>query len=242
MATSPRSVASRRRLAETLPWLEQRREARLRVSIAAAGGTPVTLIAATAFGISDLRTLATHVLLPVIVAASFVMSIDRRISRLLPIAVASGLAATLLYDSFRFAFLALGLMHGDPIPHIGVALNLHPAWLVGYVWRYFGNGTGLALAFLALGLRGVRAGVNYGLVVCSGLLVTLAVSPYGQQMLFALTPTTVVMAVGGHIIYGAVLGWFVNRLTPRPLHLVEARTTVEEAPVPAPAATEALVG
>ena len=67
------------------------------------------------------------------------------------------------------------------------------------------------MAFLALGLRGVRAGVVFGLVVAAGLLLTLAVTPLGQQMLFPLSGTTVVMAAGGHAIYGAVLGLLAGR-------------------------------
>ena len=111
--------------------------------------------------------------------------------------------ATLLYDSFRFGFLGFGLMHHDPIPNIGEALHLRPAWVAGYLWRYLGNGTGLALAFFALGLRGIHVGVLYGLFVCGGLLLTLAVSPYGTQMLFPITVWSAVMAIGGHVIFGA---------------------------------------
>jgi hypothetical protein len=207
-----------------LSWLTDRREASTRVSLAAAGATPVTLIAATAFGIADLRTLAIHVLIPMLAVTALIASVHREISRVLLIALVAGPVATLLYDVFRFGFLATGLTHGDPIPHIGTALELEPAWVVGYAWRYLGNGTGLALAFLALGLRGVRAGVLYGLVVCTGLLFTLAVSPYGQEMLFALTPTTMTMAIGGHAIYGAVLGAITDRPAARQPRLVEPQS------------------
>jgi len=100
------------------------------------------------------------------------------------------------------------------LPNIGVALHLEPAWVFGYLWRYLGNGGGLAVAFFALGLRGVRTGVLYGLFVCSGLLFVLVAAPYGQEMLFPLNATTVVMAVGGHIIYGAALGWIAARTSP----------------------------
>ena len=91
-------------------------------------------------------------------------------------AVAIGMLATGAYDLYRFTFIAGGLLPSDPIPHIGAALRLDPDWLAGYVWRYVGDGGGLAVAFLALGLRGVRAGVVYGLVVAAGLLITLAVT------------------------------------------------------------------
>lgn len=190
------------------------REVALRLSLAIAGATPVTLIAATAFGVADLRTLAARVLAPVLVATALLLAGNRQAATVVLVAVVAGPIATLAYDAFRFSFLASGLMHGDPIPHIGTALHLEPAWLVGYGWRYLGNGTGLAVAFVALGLRGVRAGVAFGLVVCAGLLVVLIVSPYGTRMLFTLTPATVVMALGGHAIYGAMLALIADRLVP----------------------------
>jgi hypothetical protein len=173
---------------------------------AGVGFVPVTLIAATAFGVSDLRWLALHVLLPALVVASAVARRDRSIAADVRGALVAGMAATAFYDTYRFAFLALGLVPKDPIPHIGSALGLEPAWMFGYLWRYVGNGGGLAVAFVLLGFRGARAGIAYGLFVCSGLLVTLVASPHGQEMLFPLTGATIVMAVGGHIIYGAVLG------------------------------------
>jgi hypothetical protein len=116
------------------------------------------------------------------------------------------MVATALYDLVRFTFLWTGLMSHDPIPHIGVALGLHPAWVFGYLWRYLGNGGGLAVAFSVLGLKGVRAGVLYGLSVCGGLLALLVVCPHAQEVLFPLTLATVLMATIGHAVYGAVLG------------------------------------
>ncbi len=174
--------------------------------LTAGGFLPVSLISAAAFEVATLRQTATLVLAPVVVITLVVMWRNRAVRRMVVVALAMGMAATALYDVFRFGFLVTGLTPNDPIPHIGQALDLHPAWVFGYVWRYVGNGGGLALAFVALGFSGARAGVLYGLFVCSGLVVTLAFSPLGQAMLFELNFTTVVMAVGGHAIYGVVLG------------------------------------
>ena len=185
------------------------------LATAAVGFLPVTLIAASAFGVAELRTLATHVLVPVLTAGAVALVASGRTIRLLAPVIVAGVVATLLYDSFRFGFLGFGLMHHDPIPNIGAALHLRPAWVAGYLWRYLGNGTGLALAFFALGLRGIRAGVLYGLFVCAGLLLTLAVSPYGTQLLFPITVWSAVMAIGGHVIFGATVGWFAARTHPR---------------------------
>jgi hypothetical protein len=196
-----------------------------RLPLAAAGGVPVTLIAGSAFGL-DLRVLALVVLIPVIAVLLSRMALHRPTRRLVMHAVAAGIVATALYDLCRGSFLWLGLMHHDPIPHIGAALGIEPNWAAGYTWRYLGNGSGLALAFLALGLRGTRAGVLYGLGVCSCLLLTLLVSPYGTEILFPLNATTVVMATLGHAIYGAVLGTIAARVHERSPRGVAERTTV----------------
>lgn len=195
-----------------LGWLPDRDVVLARLVLIPVGFLPVSLIAATAFGVAGLRTLALRLLAPAVLVAVVAGLRAPRVLRLAVASVAVGMVATGLYDVFRFSFLAAGLMQRDPIPHIGVALGLRPAWAVGYLWRYLGNGGGLAVAFVALGLRGVRTGVLYGLFVCAGLLATLVFAPFGQTMLFPLDAATVVMAVGGHAVYGAVLGLLAERL------------------------------
>ena len=182
--------------------------------LAAVGAMPVALIAASAFAIAPLRWLALHLLVPALMVFAGVLAHDRNWRCHVARAWIAGLVATAAYDAFRLSFLWSGLMDRDPIPHIGTALGLHPAIVFGYLWRYAGNGGGLAIAFWALGFRGVRAGVAYGLAVCAGLLFTLVVSPLGQQMLFPLNGVTVIMATGGHAIYGAVLGALLARDRP----------------------------
>ena len=189
-------------------WSFDRRED---AALAAAGMLPVGLIGLSAFGL-DLRLLALVVLAPVLACMMIAIAVDPVTRALAVRALAAGLVATALYDLLRGGFLWSGLMDRDPIPHIGHALGVEPAWLAGYTWRYLGNGTGLALAFLALGLRGTRAGIVYGLFVCSNLLLVLLVSPLGEQILFELNATTIVMATLGHAIYGAVLGTLAARL------------------------------
>ena len=188
----------------------------LALALAVAGATPVTLIAASTFGVG-LRGSAVAVGLPALAVVVLAAARHRPTAALVRQAVVAGVVATFLYDLSRFAFLALGVVDRDPIPHIGVELGLDPPLVFGYLWRYLGNGTGLALAFLALGLRGRAAGVAYGLAVCGGLLVTLVVSPHGQELLFPLGPGTVVMATTGHAIFGAVLGARSERTAPAAL-------------------------
>jgi hypothetical protein len=201
------------RLDRELPGSAAARPGVLAVALAGVGVTPVTLVAASMFGV-DLRSLALAVGLPALVVVAVAVARSRQAAALVRSALAAGLLATALYDVARMGFLWAGVVDRDPIPHIGVELGLDPPVVFGYLWRYLGNGTGLALAFLALGRRGTRAGVAYGLAVGAGLLATLAVSPHGEQLLFPLTPGTIVMATTGHLIFGAVLGRFSVRPVP----------------------------
>ena len=196
-----------RTLVQWFPWVTDREQALTRLVLIPIGFLPVTLIAAAAFGVAGLRELTGYLLLPALAVAAGVLLWRPSWASAALLALGAGIIATALYDLFRGSFLVLGLMQVDPIPHIGVALQLDPDWVFGYLWRYLGNGGGMAVAFFALGFRGVRIGMLYGLFVCSGLLFVLVVAPYGQVMLFPLSATTVVMAVGGHLIYGAALGW-----------------------------------
>lgn len=200
---------------QALPWLTDREQAPARLALIPVGFLPVTLIAATAFGVAGLRELALLLLVPSLAGVAIVLVCRPSWAPMAVRALAAGVVATALYDAFRGSFILLDLLQ-DPIPHIGAALGMDPAWVFGYLWRYLGNGGGMAIAFFALGLRGVRTGVLYGLFVCSGLLFTLVVAPYGEEMLFPLSATTVVMAVGGHIIYGATLGWISSRVPGMP--------------------------
>ena len=81
-----------------------------RLVVAGVGFVPVTLIAATAFGVSDLRWRAVHVALPALVVASVIARRDRSIAADVRGALVAGMAATAFYDTYRFAFLALGLV------------------------------------------------------------------------------------------------------------------------------------
>jgi hypothetical protein len=198
----------------------------IRLLLTGVGFMPVTLIAISCWGV-PLKYLASFLMLPALIAVASLAALLPWVRRLVFTALAAGPIATLLYDAFRFCFNASGLINRDPIPHIGTALGLHGllpmhwGWMCGYTWRYLLNGTGLALAFCALGLRGVRAGIAFGLFVVSGLMVVLIISPYGQKTLWQITPWTVIMGVGGHMIYGGVVGAIRGRMiaSPRPFAL-----------------------
>jgi hypothetical protein len=197
--------------------------------LASVGFLPVTLIAATAFNLAGLRELATHLLLPAILVTGLVVLRSGRVLRIIVLGMLVGVLATACYDLVRFGFLWSGLIATDPIPHIGRALHLHPAWVYGYLWRYLGNGSGLSVAFFALGYHKVSEGLCFGLFVCGGLLLVLVFAPLGQVMLFPLTLSTIVMVIVGHIVYGVALAWIGGIFNPN-RHTVSAR--LEEFPVP----------
>jgi hypothetical protein len=197
-------------------WCSRATPGWAQLTLAAAGATPVTLIGLSTFGWLDLRSLVASVLLPMMVAAAVILWAFPETRRWVLWALVWGPVATVVYDLFRWSFVISGWVGPDPIPHIGTALGLEPGWFFGYLWRFIGNGGGLALVFVTLGGRGLRAGVEHGLLICSGLLAVLIVSPHAQDVLFRLNPATACMAIGGHIIYGAGLGWFSTRHPPRP--------------------------
>jgi hypothetical protein len=194
----------------------------IRFLLVTVGFMPVTLIATSCFGV-PLKPLATYLMLPGVLSVALLSILRPWVRRLAFAALAAGPIATLLYDSFRYWFNESGLINRDPIPHIGVALGVHGlapgmhwGWVCGYAWRYLLNGTGLALAFCTLGFRGVRAGMAFGLFVVSGLMLVLLISPDGQKTLWQITPWTVTMGVGGHLIYGGMVGAIRGRMTAPP--------------------------
>src|SRR5437667_9710574 len=113
----------------------------------------------------------------------------------------------------RFAAIELGLW-GDFIPRIGMWL-LHPdkpEWLIGYIWRYIGDGGFMGTAFV-VGYFSLKpkldvriAALSFGLAIWVCLVGTILLAPHGVDMLFQLTPVTLGLSLLGHIIYGLSIG------------------------------------
>lgn len=144
----------------------------------------------------------------------------------------AGIIATIVYDMLRLALVKVGIW-GDPIPGIGrlVLADPHANFAWGYFWRFTGNGGGMGIAYAMLPWRGVRTGIAYGTLICTGLVALLFFFPVAQVHFFPLTPVTTVGAYAGHWVYGAVLGkitaWWLppvelgrihGRLTARLIH------------------------
>lgn len=134
-----------------------------------------------------------------------------------------GVIATLVYDAVRLDTVYLLGWWGDFIPTVGTWILGAQGGagavgaVVGYVWRYVGDGGGIGVVFFVLvaatGLRrwGERATVAAAVVfavfpVWTGLVATVAVAPRGEQLMFPLTVATVTLSLLGHLVFGLVLG------------------------------------
>lgn len=131
----------------------------------------------------------------------------------------AGIAATVVYDLVRLALVvALGLP--DPIPHIGVlwlgadTVAHGDLWWVGYLWRFFGNGAGLGIAYAMLPKWwfSFKGGWLYGDLVGLGMFATLFFFPVAQAHLFILNFTVMINGILGHWAYGMAIGWIFKRI------------------------------
>src|SRR5436305_5660252 len=124
-----------------------------------------------------------------------------------------GVFACFFYDCMRFASIGLGLW-ADFIPRIGMWLfhTDKPDWVVGYLWRYIGDGGFMGTAFvvsyrlLKPKVDIVVAAVLFGIAIWVCLVATVLLAPHGKDMLFTLTPITFSLSLLGHIIYGFSIG------------------------------------
>lgn len=186
------------------------------------GFAPITALALSLMGIF---TLPVASLLLVIPALGIAMGLGRcqpRHGRLMVRGFFMGIMAVTCYDCVRVAFIMAGWMD-DFIPKIGGMLvgdGQHHA-ILGYLWRYLGNGGGMGMAFVcAFALlkppgisprltKGIALG--FGCLVWACLIVTLKISPQGEDMMFVITPTSLLLSWIGHLVFGYTLGCLVNR-------------------------------
>jgi hypothetical protein len=143
----------------------------------------------------------------------------------------AGIIATMIYDCLRLGLVQVGIW-GDPIPGIGRLLLDDPSanWMWGYAWRFMGNGGGMAIAFTMLPWRGVKAGIIYGSMICTGLVAVLAFWPVAQEHFFPLTPITAAGGFAGHWVYGGVLGYITSRFLPPVRRMAGSGSAARPAP------------
>ncbi len=185
---------------------------------------PLLAISAHVFGVAPMHLTAGVVVVPLtLVVLMLALFAPVPEDRLVLAGVVWGVLATLVYDAVRLDTVYLLGLWGDFIPTVGTWIVDADAGssvvgaVVGYVWRYVGDGGGIGVAFFVLvaatGLRrwGQRATVTAAVVfavfpVWTGLVATVAVAPRGEQQMFPLTVTTVSLSLLGHLVFGLVLG------------------------------------
>ena len=202
---------------------------RLQLHLALAS-IPVLAISAHVFWSVSLRTVALAVLLPLLVALAVIVVMRPDASdRLLLAGFLWGLLACLAYDAFRLPTIYGFHWWKDFFGAVGGwATGTRSSFLVGYLWRYVGDGGGIAVAFFALAgtlgagawpkRRAIGLAVGYAVFpVWTGLVITDLLAPRGRQ-LFPLSPATLALSLGGHLMYGLVLG--IGYLSSRDLEMV----------------------
>jgi hypothetical protein len=202
----------------------------------AAGAAPVLTIPAQVFGLLPVTESARWVVLPLALTAAWLMAGRGAYGGWARYGFVAGLLAVGGYDAVRLPMVVLGWWP-DFIPRLGgwILGTGKPNAIVGYAWRYLGDGGGIGLAFFVTCgvLATVRPGlvrrypvglaVGYGIFVWSGLVATIAFSVRGASMLFALTPTSLALSLLGHLIYGGVLGACLRRAVRHPVPTGRAR-------------------
>jgi hypothetical protein len=180
---------------------------------------PVLGITAEVFGLFSLYDLAIYVLLPLVaLTAAMAVFAPDRFDMIVLYGFIWGILACAAYDAFRLPTIYIGHLWSDFFGLVGGwATNGRPNFAVGYLWRYFGDGGGIAVPFFIqaalfrlcerMTAGGViAAAIAYAVCpVWTGLVLTDAFAPAGHA-LFPLTPVTLVLSLIGHLIYGCVLG------------------------------------
>jgi hypothetical protein len=190
-----------------------------------AAGLPVLSISAHVFGIMPIHWAASHVVLPALLVALILVLARAPEATVVKQGAAAGLIGVAAFDSTRLPFVLFQLW-SDFIPRVGGWIvgseeisALHA--VLGYSWRYFGNGMGigvfffLACAVLRVRRHFVALGLAYAVFVWSGLMATVILATDGQAMLFTITPLSVTMSLIGHLVYGLVLGLVKDRFARR---------------------------
>lgn len=192
---------------------------RLGVYLALAG-IPVLSITAHVFGWVSMYTVTLFVLPPLLVAvAAFVLFRPDRSDRVMLAGFLWGLVACAGYDASRLPTVYGMHLWGDFFGSVGGwAIGSESTnYLVGYLWRYIGDGGGIAVTFFALAAtlrigtwsrwQVLVLGVGYAVFpVWAGLILTDLFAPAGHE-LYPISATTLIVSLVGHLIYGLILGY-----------------------------------
>jgi hypothetical protein len=182
-------------------------------------GTPLLAISGEVFGVVSLRAVSALFLFPLLgILAVQVISKPAGIDKTALAGFAWGVVACAGYDLFRLPNVYVFHLWGDFFGRIGGwATGTSSNYLAGYLWRYLGDGAGIGVVvFLQAAVIGVSSwprrrivGFTVAFAVCpvwAGLVLTDALAPAGRA-LFPLNATTLALSLGGHLVFGAILGY-----------------------------------
>lgn len=188
------------------------------------GFAPISALALSLMGICTLPFASLVLVIPALAVALGLGCYHPGYGRLMLRGFFMGIIAVTCYDCVRIPFTMVGWLD-DFIPTIGVMLvgeGDHHV-IVGYLWRYLGNGGGMGMAFagafailrgrfLVLRLLGEqKSALLFGSFVWACLIVTLKISPHGEEIMFVMNPTSLLLSLIGHLVFGFTLGCLVNR-------------------------------
>jgi hypothetical protein len=191
------------------------------------GFAPISALALSLMGLCTLSFATLILVMPALAIALGLSCCHAGYGRLMLRGYLMGIVAVTCYDCVRIPFTMVGWMD-DFIPKIGVMLigeqNHHA--IIGYLWRYLGNGGGMGMAFVTgyailkhriLMLRllgGLKSALLFGFFVWACLIATLIISPQGEELMFVITPTSLLLSLIGHLVFGYTLGCLVERFRP----------------------------
>lgn len=196
------------------------------------GFSPITALALALMGVLTLPMATLLLVVPALAIATGLGRYRIRYGRLMLRGFAIGILAVACYDGVRIPFVMAGWI-GDFIPGIGGMLvgDGQPHAVLGYLWRYLGNGGGMGMAFVCAFslLKPLLAehhqaritprvtkliALGFGSSVWACLIVTLKISPQGEEKMFVITPTSLLLSWIGHLVFGYTLGCLVHRFGP----------------------------
>lgn len=186
-------------------------------------GLPLLSISAHVFGVIPMQLSAALLVIPLATTLAVLTAFDPHPGdRVVAHGLVWGVVACATYDVFRLDTVYMLGLWGDFIPAMGTWIigrpdDLAGGAVVGYLWRYLGDGGGIGLTFFVIasvvGLHRlsrahvVLAAVGFAVApVWVGLIGTVALAPRGEELMFPLTPITVTLSLVGHLIFGLVLG------------------------------------
>lgn len=181
------------------------------------GFFPVCSIILHCLGILPLQQCLLFLVVPILILFVTLGIKFPAIGKTVAMGFVAGIISVFLYDLSRVPYILAGW--SDFIPKIGgwVTNTDEKNALLGYAWRYIGNGGGMGIAFFILmaqlnsNKHLILKGLLFGLFIFLGLMMVLFFFDQTQAMMFKITPVSFTGSITGHIIYGLSLGFFAKK-------------------------------